>query len=41
MWALGCHCVAPMGFVSEEQAEVIGRPAQRAGATESLGRLML
>lgn len=42
-WSVGpalslcCLC----GVVSEEQAEVIGRPSERAGATESCGRLML
>lgn len=31
LWALDCHHVASMGFVNEEQAEVIGRPAEMAG----------
>lgn len=41
LWAPVCHCVTFLGFVSEEQAEVIGRSAERAGANESHGRLML
>lgn len=41
MWALVCCCVASVEFLSEEQAEVIGRPTGRAGALQSCGRLML